>query len=48
MGNNANNLQRMDVNAANFNELARWRYCLNISITFIFDNPNYASHSKLK
>lgn len=32
MGNNANNLQRMDVNAANFNELARWRYCLNLSI----------------
>lgn len=48
MDNDVSNLKAIDVNAAGFNGLARWRYCLNMSGTFILDNQNYDFHSKLK
>lgn len=48
MDNDGNNLKAMDVNAAGCNELSRWRYCLNMSVTFILHNQNYDFHSKLK
>lgn len=48
MDNDVHNLKAIDVSAAGFDELARWRYCLNMSVTFILDNQNYDFHSKLK
>lgn len=48
MDSNVNNLKRIDVNVVSFSKLARWRYCLNMSVAFIFDNQNYGLISKLK